>query len=67
MPATRFYDKKRSDDNINLFAAYEYDLQFMDWENWSFVSLAGYGTSDSNITLYDESQYIVSVGLNYKF
>ena len=60
------YDKKRSDDNINLFAAYEYD-RFMDWENWSFVSLAGYGTSDSNITFYDESQYIVSVGLNYKF
>ncbi|MEZ8604469.1 DUF2860 domain-containing protein [Vibrio splendidus] len=60
------YGKKRSDDNINLFAAYEYD-RFMDWENWSFVSLAGYGTSDSNITFYDESQYIVSVGLNYKF
>ncbi|WP_454442636.1 DUF2860 domain-containing protein [Vibrio bathopelagicus] len=60
------YQKKRSDDNINLFAAYEYD-QFMDWENWSFVSLAGYGTSESNITFYDESQYIVSVGLNYKF
>ncbi|MGF1840472.1 DUF2860 domain-containing protein [Vibrio atlanticus] len=60
------YSKKRNDDNINLFAAYEYD-QFMDWENWSFVSLAGYGTSDSNITFYDESQYIVSVGLNYKF
>ncbi|WP_061019719.1 DUF2860 domain-containing protein [Vibrio splendidus] len=60
------FQKKRSDDNINLFAAYEYD-QFMDWENWSFVSLAGYSTSDSNITFYDESQYIVSVGLNYKF
>ncbi|MCQ8869940.1 DUF2860 domain-containing protein [Vibrio splendidus] len=60
------YDKTRSDDNINLFAAYEYQ-QFMNWDNWSFVSLAGYGTSDSNITFYDESQYIVSVGLNYKF
>lgn len=60
------YDKKRNDDNINLFAAYEYE-QFMNWDNWSFVSLAGYGTSDSNITFYDESQYIVSVGLNYKF
>ncbi|MDN3700637.1 DUF2860 domain-containing protein [Vibrio artabrorum] len=60
------YDKKRNDDNINLFAAYEYD-QFMNWENWSFVSLAGYGTSESNITFYDESQYLVSVGLNYKF
>ncbi|PMP40455.1 DUF2860 domain-containing protein [Vibrio splendidus] len=60
------FQKKRSDDNINLFAAYEYE-QFMNWDNWSFVSLAGYGTSDSNITFYDESQYIVSVGLNYKF
>ncbi|NOJ05059.1 DUF2860 domain-containing protein [Vibrio splendidus] len=64
--SSQTYQKKRSDDNINLFAAYEYD-RFMDWENWSFVSLAGYGTSDSNITFYDESQYIVSVGLNYKF
>lgn len=44
------YQKKRSDDSINLFAAYEYD-QFMDWENWSFVSLAGYGTSESNIKI----------------
>lgn len=60
------FQKKRSDDNINLFAAYEYD-QFMEWENWSFVALAGYGTSESNITFYDESQYIASVGLNYKF
>ncbi|WP_261903354.1 DUF2860 domain-containing protein [Vibrio fortis] len=56
----------RSDDNINLFAAYEYE-KFMNWDNWSFISLAGYGTSDSNITFYDESQYIVSVGMNYKF
>lgn len=45
--SSQTYQKKRSDDNINLFAAYEYD-RFMDWENWSFVSLAGYGTSDSS-------------------
>ncbi|WP_299687626.1 DUF2860 domain-containing protein [uncultured Vibrio sp.] len=60
------YNQTRRDDNINLFAAYEYS-QFMNWQNWSFVSLAGYGHSDSNITFYDESQYIVSVGINYKF
>lgn len=61
-----FNNTVRSDDNINLFAAYEYD-KFMNWDNWSFISLAGYGTSNSNITFYDESQYIVSVGMNYKF
>ena len=61
-----FNNKERSDDNINLFAAYEYE-KFMNWQNWSLISLAGYGHSDSNITFYDESQYIVSVGLNYKF
>ncbi|GMM91073.1 DUF2860 domain-containing protein [Vibrio fortis] len=61
-----FNNTVRSDDNINLFAAYEYE-KFMNWDNWSFISLAGYGTSDSNITFYDESQYIVSVGMNYKF
>ncbi|MFA0567573.1 DUF2860 domain-containing protein [Vibrio gallaecicus] len=60
------YDKTRSDNKYNLFAAYEYD-NFMDWENWAFISLAGYGTSQSNITFYDESEYLVSVGINYKF
>ncbi len=64
--ASTEFTSVRSDDNINLFAAYEYE-KFMNWDNWSFISLAGYGTSDSNITFYDESQYIVSVGMNYKF
>lgn len=64
--ASTVFTSVRSDDNINLFAAYEYE-KFMNWDNWSFISLAGYGTSDSNITFYDESQYIVSVGMNYKF
>jgi len=64
--ASTVFSSARSDDNINLFAAYEYE-KFMNWDNWSFISLAGYGTSDSNITFYDESQYIVSVGMNYKF
>ncbi|MGF1752288.1 DUF2860 domain-containing protein [Vibrio makurazakiensis] len=61
------YDSKtRSDDNYSLFAAYEYK-NFMDWDDWSFIALAGYGTQQSNITFYDESESLMSVGLNYKF
>lgn len=56
----------RSDDEFSLFAAYEYD-QLMGWQNWSLISLAGYGNSNSNITFYDESQLFTSVGINFKF
>ena len=60
------YGKTRKDDKLSLFAAYEY-TKFMDWQDWSFISFAGYSSTDSNITFYDESEYIVTVGLNYKF
>ncbi|RYU71417.1 DUF2860 domain-containing protein [Aliivibrio finisterrensis] len=60
------YGKTRKDDKLSLFAAYEY-TKFMDWQDWSFISFAGYSSTDSNITFYDESEYIATVGLNYKF
>ncbi|MBW3698406.1 DUF2860 domain-containing protein [Vibrio sp. T187] len=60
------FDKKRSDNNYSLFAAYEYK-NFMDWQDWSFIGLAGYGAGQSNITFYDQSETLVSVGLNYQF
>lgn len=56
----------RSEDVISLFAAFERP-NIMGWKNWSLISLAGYGQSNSNLTFYDESQYIVSVGMNYRF
>ncbi|KAB2826411.1 DUF2860 domain-containing protein [Aliivibrio finisterrensis] len=61
-----FYGKTRKGDKMSLFAAYEYS-KFMGWQDWSFISFAGYNSTDSNITFYDESEYIVTVGLNYKF
>lgn len=60
------YNKVREDDEFSLFAAYEYQ-QFMGWQNWSLISFAGYGQSDSNIDFYDEDQMIFSVGVNYQF
>ena len=60
------FDKTRSDDKYNLFAAYEYKQAF-GLENWSLISLAGYGNSSSNIEFYNESEYLMSVGMNYRF
>ncbi|MCP4232380.1 MAG: DUF2860 domain-containing protein [Aestuariibacter sp.] len=64
--ASMVFNKIRADDEYNFFAAYEY-TNFMDWQDWSLISFAGYGSTQSNITFYDESEYIVSVGLNNKF
>ncbi|MFY2510072.1 DUF2860 domain-containing protein [Vibrio pectenicida] len=60
------YGKVRDEDELNLFAAYEYK-NFMGWKNWSLISLSGYTESDSNIDFYDTKQYLFTVGMNYKF
>lgn len=64
--ASALFNKKRSDDEFSLFTAYEY-AEFMGWKDWSFISFAGYGDTQSNLTFYDESSYLFAVGLNYKF
>ncbi|GLR03703.1 hypothetical protein GCM10007906_12900 [Vibrio hyugaensis] len=64
--ASATFGKTRNDDKLSLFAAYEYKNVF-DWDNWSFISLAGYSSTDSDITFYDEKEYLLSVGLNYTF
>jgi len=70
---TRDYDavnpvfgQTREDDEMSLFAAYEY-ANFMDWQDWSFISFAGFGSTDSNIDFYDKNEYMMSVGMSYKF
>ncbi|WP_114766743.1 DUF2860 domain-containing protein [Vibrio rhodolitus] len=61
-----FGNTTREDDEMSLFAAYEYE-NFMDWQDWSLVSFAGFGSTDSNIDFYDKNEYIMSVGMNYHF
>ncbi|WP_117232850.1 DUF2860 domain-containing protein [Vibrio maerlii] len=60
------YNRTRNEEEVSLFAAYEY-REFMDWQDWSLVSFAGYGKTDSNIDFYDEDQFIFTVGMNYQF
>lgn len=31
------------------------------------IDIAGYGSNSSNIKFYNESEYLMSVGVNYKF
>lgn len=61
-----FSNTTREDDEMSLFAAYEY-ANFMDWQDWSFISFAGFGSTDSNIDFYDKTEYMMSVGMSYKF
>ena len=60
------FNIKRKDNSYGVFSAYEYE-NFMGWENWNGVALAGYEVQSSNINFYDESEYLVGAGVNYKF
>lgn len=60
------FDTEQKDYEYSLFAGYEYD-QFMGWNDWAFNAIAGYDAKSSNITFYDETQYMVGVGVTYKF
>ncbi|UPR33825.1 DUF2860 family protein [Vibrio cyclitrophicus] len=60
------FNKTREDKDFGAFIAYEY-ANIFDIKNWSLVSLVGAKTTDSNIEYYQSSQYVVSVGVDYKF
>ncbi|WP_394210101.1 DUF2860 domain-containing protein [Enterovibrio calviensis] len=56
----------RADKEYGAFLAYEYGELF-DVTPLSLISLAGYNNIDSNIDFYNASQYLFSLGVNYKF
>ncbi|MEZ8695535.1 DUF2860 family protein [Vibrio lentus] len=60
------FNKTREDKDFGAFIAYEY-ANIFDAKNWSLVSLIGAKTTTSNIEYYQSSQYMVSVGVDYKF
>ncbi|MDH5925370.1 DUF2860 family protein [Vibrio lentus] len=60
------FNKTREDKDFGAFIAYEY-ANIFDEKNWSLVSLLGAKTTTSNIEYYQSSQYVVSVGVDYKF
>ncbi|MFM2641974.1 DUF2860 family protein [Vibrio chagasii] len=60
------FNKTREDKDFGVFVAYEY-ANIFNTKNWSLVSLLGAKTNTSNIDYYQSSQYIVSLGVDYKF
>ncbi|MFS1502926.1 DUF2860 family protein [Vibrio lentus] len=60
------FNKTREDKDFGAFIAYEY-ANIFEAKNWSLVSLLGAKTTTSNIEYYQSSQYVVSVGVDYKF
>ncbi|MCP4321303.1 MAG: DUF2860 domain-containing protein [Psychromonas sp.] len=60
------FNETREDNAYSAFLAYERGLGF-GLDSWSFISLAGYSQSVSNIEFYDEEGFIASVGIKYNF
>lgn len=60
------FSKTQKDNSISVNMGYEYQEVF-GWEDWGFNALVGYDKTNSNITFYDKSEYMVGVGLTYMF
>ncbi|PMG55688.1 hypothetical protein BCT40_11180 [Vibrio lentus] len=64
--ANPIYDKAREENEYGAFLAYEFG-GLMGYEDWSFITLLGLRTIDSNIDFYNSEQVLASVGVDYKF
>lgn len=60
------FAQTRRDKDFGLFLAYEY-ANIWGYEDWSLMSFVGAQSNRSNIDFYQSEQYIISVGLDYKF
>ncbi|ROV57727.1 DUF2860 domain-containing protein [Vibrio ponticus] len=60
------FAQTRQDKDFGLFLAYEY-ANIWGYKDWSLVSFVGAQSTRSNIDYYQSEQYIMSVGLDYKF
>ncbi|WP_210447795.1 DUF2860 domain-containing protein [Vibrio crassostreae] len=64
--ANPIYGKTREENEYGAFLAYEFG-GLMGYEDWSFISLLGLRSIDSNIDFYNSEQVLASVGVDYKF
>ncbi|OED74839.1 hypothetical protein A143_01060 [Vibrio splendidus ZS-139] len=64
--ANPIYGKAREENEYGAFLAYEFG-GLMGYKDWSFITLLGLRTIDSNIDFYNSEQVLGSVGVDYKF
>lgn len=60
------FNQTQENTRFSTTLAYEYQT-FMGWNNWAFNALLRYSNTDSNIEFYDETEWLTSIGLSYKF
>ncbi|WP_333918339.1 DUF2860 family protein [Vibrio crassostreae] len=60
------FNQGRADYFHRVFVAYEYN-DIPNWENWSVTSFGGATLNTSNIDFYQSTEFLMSVGLNYRF
>ncbi|MEC7941485.1 MAG: DUF2860 family protein [Pseudomonadota bacterium] len=64
--ANPIYGKTREENECGAFLAYEFS-GLLGYKDWSFITLLGLRTIDSNIDFYNSEQVLASVGIDYKF
>lgn len=64
--ANPIYGKAREENEYGAFLAYEFG-GLMGYKDWSFITLLGLRSIDSNIDFYNSEQVLASVGVDYKF
>ncbi|WP_087020186.1 DUF2860 family protein [Thaumasiovibrio subtropicus] len=60
------FNQTRKDTHIGLSATYIYAAPF-NWQSSAFVARAGWDETRSNIDFYDSEEWLVTVGMNYRF
>ncbi len=60
------FNQTQKNSVYSVLFAYEYN-NFMGWQDLGFNVLAGYETTSSNITFYDENEYMMGAGGTYFF
>lgn len=60
------FNKSREDLAYVVNLSYEYD-ELLGYEDLGFMANAGYENKDSNINFYDQTNYMLGVGVSYSF
>ncbi|MDN3612059.1 DUF2860 family protein [Vibrio ostreicida] len=60
------WERTREDTTFGVSATYLYAAPF-DWQNTLFIARGGWDITDANIDFYDHDEYLVTLGIQYRF
>ncbi|NVD08755.1 DUF2860 domain-containing protein [Vibrio sp. JPW-9-11-11] len=60
------FKRTREDTKLGVSATYIYAMPF-DWKNTLFIARGGWDITDTNIDFYDHDEYLITLGMQYRF